>query len=104
MTVEYNGKEIELKYTFNSFLYMENFDLSELQNIENKPFKVLSVTRELLMGAINHNPNDPHSIIVANDILEKSVSEGEIITLLEVLMDELEESDFFKGLLKVDKK
>jgi len=42
MNIKVDGKEIELEYSFNSFKYMEDFNVLELQEIESKPFKVLN--------------------------------------------------------------
>jgi hypothetical protein len=93
-------KEIELKYTFNSFKYMEDFDLSSLADIENKPFKVFPVIEVLLLGALNNSPKVVVSRIEVADFVEEYAENGDIIELFQTLMKKLEESRFFKSLQK----
>lgn len=98
MNVTIGNKEYELKYTFNSFRYMEEFDVGELQMIETKPFKIIPILRILLHGAVNHNPKQKVSIDNVDAFLEEYSETGDIGDLLEELINLLEESNFFKSL------
>ena len=100
MKIMIGKKEHELKYTFNSFKYMENFDLEDINDLQRKPFKMISITEQLLIGALNH---DPKKVVMVSDIseyLESVMEEGSITDLLEELMDLLQNSSFFKNLQK----
>lgn len=90
--------QLDLKFTFNSFRYMEELDLMELQTLEQTPFKILGVTETLLRGALNHNPNKKFNNNEVVEILEEVMEEGELMELLELLLEELQESSFFKNL------
>lgn len=98
MNIMYEGKEVELKFTFNSFRYMQDLDLEDLQNLETTPFKVLGITETLMRGALNHNPRNKYSTIETVEIIEEVMEDGELIELLEFLLEELQESSFFKNL------
>lgn len=98
MNITINKVKYELKYTFNSFKYMEDFDLQDISELERKPFKMIKVTEDLLTGAIYNNPD---VVIEDSDIsnyLEEKLNEGTLFKLLEDLMELLEESSFFKSL------
>ena len=41
MTIKIADVDYEVKFTFNSFKLIEDFDLSELNTLETKPFKIL---------------------------------------------------------------
>lgn len=101
MNIKVNDKEFELKFTFNSFRYMEDFNLNELNDLGEKPFKVIGVTEQLLHGALNHDKKVVYTKETASTILEEYL-EGDtsMMELVEGLMRELEESDFFKKLQK----
>jgi len=104
MVITFKGKEVELKYTFNSFRYMEEFDINDLSILDRKPFKLIGVLEELLMGALNNSPNTVYN---KEDILvyiEEEMENGGISELLTGLVDQLEKSNFFKNLQKSDKK
>lgn len=98
MNVEFKGKELELKYTFNSFRYMEDFDLSELEELETKPFKMIKVSQSLLSGALNYDPKRFYDDNKVLEILENEVENGDIMQLLENLVELLQNSSFFKNL------
>lgn len=98
MKIELEGKELELKYTFNSFRYMEELDLMELQTLEQTPFKIVGVTETLMRGALNHNPNKRYDNKEVVAIIEQVMDDGELMELLEFLLEELQESSFFKNL------
>jgi len=106
MVITFKGKEVELKYTFNSFRYMEEFDINDLGELDRKPFKLIGVVEHLLTGALNYSPN---SIYKQVDILayieeEMEKEDGDIAGLLTGLVELLEKSNFFKNLQKSDKK
>lgn len=98
MNITINGKEKELVFTFNSFKYMQDLDLSVLQEAESKPFKIVPFLETLLLGALNSNPKDKYTIDNVSMYLEDYIVEGDVTVLLEDLMKELEESNFFKSL------
>jgi len=96
--IDFNGRKFEPKFTFNSFKYMGDFDLSVLGEIENKPFKMIEIATMLLMGALNHNPKVKVSSDLVDAILENAMVEGTLGELIPQLIDELNNSDFFKKL------
>lgn len=100
MILKLTDKELEVKFTFNSFKYMEEFDISKLDGIEHKPFKVIAVTKELLVGGLNYSPAKVFNEVDADAILEEVIENGSVGELLELLLDELQESNFFKSLQK----
>lgn len=98
MILNIKNKEVEVKFTFNSFKYMQDFDITELQNIEQKPFKMIGVTESLLLGALNNNPKVKFSLIEIDTFIEEYIVENSLSELLEELMKKLQESNFFKSL------
>ena len=104
MLIAINGVEKELRFTFNSFRYMEDFDLGEITDLEKKPFKILTITEQLLMGALNCDPRDKFSPMDVVEYLEHVLEEESITETLEQLMELLEKSSFFKNLQKPTKK
>lgn len=100
MEIEFGKKKVELKFTFNSFKYMENFDLRELAEIEMKPFKIISIAEQLLLGASNNNKSVKVSPLEVEKYIEKALDDETITDLVTFLIDELQESSFFKLLQK----
>lgn len=100
MILEHKDKEYELKYTYNSFRYMQDLDLGELEVIESKPFRIIGFTEELLMGAINNDPKKKVGVALVSNIVETRMDEGKLMELMENLIKLLEESSFFKNLQK----
>ena len=98
MNIKIKGKDVELKYTFNSFNNMEDFDINELTEIESKPFKMVRITETLLMGAVNNNPKIKFTHDDVVDFLEEYVIENSISKLIEELINLLQDSNFFKSL------
>ena len=98
--VKIGEKEIKLKFTFNSFKYMEDFDLNDVSMLEEKPFKIVSVMETLLMGALNNSPKVEVSVEEVQDYLEAFIVDGDLTELLKELIDLLQESNFFKSLQK----
>lgn len=97
-----NGKSVELKFTFNSFKYMADFDLAELdpEVLQGKPFKLAEITEQLMYGAVNSKPSTYISPDEVNEFLEGYVAENSLAELLDDLMGKLEKSNFFKSLQK----
>ena len=89
-----------LKFTFNSFKYMEDFDLNEINKLEEKPFKIVGILETLLMGALNNNPKVVVSEEDVQNYLEKYMEDGDLAELLQTLIDLLQDSNFFKSLQK----
>lgn len=100
MNIKIKNKEVELKFSFNSFKYMEEFDIVGLSDIEKKPFKIISMVEILLLGALNHNPKIKISKEEISTFLEDYIIENPINVLMEELMVKLQESNFFKSLQK----
>ena len=98
MNIKVDGKEIELEYSFNSFKYMEDFNVLELQEIESKPFKVLKIVSQLLFGAMNHNPKAFYSFEQVDAVVEQISMDGMLTDSITELVALLEASDFFKAL------
>ena len=81
---------------------MEDFELSQLEELETKPFKMVSLSTMLLLGALNHNPKvvfEEEDVQVA---LEKFIEKGSLSELLETLFNLLQDSSFFKSLQKTE--
>ena len=100
MIITINDREKDLKFTFNSFRYLGDFDLSVLSEIDKKPFKIIQITKELLYGAVNYDPKDYISETSVDEYLEASMVDGDIVEMLTSLMELLDDSDFFKQLQK----
>lgn len=98
MKFKIKDKDVELKYTFNSFRYMQDFDLVELEMIERKPFLAINVVSKLLLGATNWTPNDKHSLDEVYTALESYMETESLSVLIDFLVEELQDSDFFKSL------
>lgn len=104
MIITIKGKECELGFTFNSFKYMQEFDIKALDEIESKPFKVVPMLEMLLIGGVNHNPKVKFNMTDVELFLEDFMLEGSLPELLELLMGLLQESNFFKALQKKTEK
>lgn len=100
MLVKVKDKDKELKYTFNSFKHMQNFDISSFAELDRFPFKIISLASEMLFGALNHDRHDFVPYIVAEEIVESKIEDGTIDELIEHMSTLLEESNFFKSLQK----
>lgn len=100
MLINIKNKEVELKFTFNSFKYMGDFDLSALGEMEVKPFKIIPLAETLLLGAVNNNPKLRFSEFDVAEFLEEYVNGNSLPELLEELITLLQESNFFKSLQK----
>lgn len=104
MEIKYKDELLEVKYTFNSFKFMEELDFSELANLERTPFKIIGILETLLMGGLNHDRKVRITIDTVSDIIEDTMDNGDISELLGDLMVELEKSSFFKNLQKTQVK
>jgi len=99
MIIEVGKKEYQLKFTFNSFKFMKTLNIEELGELETHPFMVFDIAEQLLLGALNNSKDKVFSQKEVGKILEAYVGENKsVITLVEGLMNELEESSFFKSL------
>lgn len=98
MELTINGKKYNLAYTFNSFKYMGDFDVNDINDIKNKPFKIASVLSILFNGALNYDRKKFFSMEKSDELLEKYINEenGDMGKLLETLVDMLQETSFFK--------
>lgn len=101
MIYKIKDKEVKLEFTFNSFEYMEDLDVNDMQTLDSKPFKMFGICEKLLMGAINNDPDVVYTRKEVQESLVKNVKEGLVIPkFVGELMELLEESDFFKSLQK----
>lgn len=98
LVIKIRNEEVELKFTFNSFKYMREFDMGAIQNIENKPFELIPVLETLLLGAVNSSPKVKFSLLDVEAFLEEYIEEHSVSVLLNDLMELLQESSFFKSL------
>lgn len=96
--IKINEKDYEVGFTFNSFKHMEDLDISDLAEIDTKPFKVIKITEQLLKGALNHNPKVVFKEQAIDSIVEECATSGEIALVMGVLLELLQDSDFFKSL------
>ena len=92
--------ETELKFTFNSFKYMQEFSGDSFADLKNHPFKIISLTSMLLLGALNNNPATVYSEEFANSYIETYCETNNISMLFADLSELLQESSFFKSLQK----
>lgn len=97
-TINVGTRTVELKYSFNSFKYMQDLDLSVMSELDKKPFQIITLSEILLTGAMNHNPKDLYGPMVVQSVLEDLLEKGELMNLIEDLMELLEASSFFKSL------
>lgn len=104
MEIKVRNEQVELKYTFNSFKFMREFDMSVIGNVENKPFEIIPVLETLLLGALNSNSKKKYTATDVENFLEEFIEEGSIVELLNGLMDLLQESSFFKSLQREESK
>ena len=100
MKIKIGEVDVELRYTFNSFKYMREFDINEMNDIQNKPFKLFAVLSELFYGAVNHNPSVVVSKEESDTMLQEYVSSKDckIGEFINKLFEMLTENDFFKQL------
>lgn len=102
MELTIGGKKYELKYTFHSFKYMEELDMSAMQEMDKKPFKLVGVLSIMLCGALNHDrKKKTYNIEDCEELIAKYVDEdGSLMELFTNLTGLLESSGFFKSLQK----
>ena len=100
MKIKIGEVDVELRYTFNSFKYMREFDINEINDIQNKPFKLFAVLSELFYGAVNHNTSIVVSKEESDTMLQEYVSSKDcnIGEFINKLFEMLTENDFFKQL------
>lgn len=100
MNITIGKKKYTLAYTFNSFKYMEDFDLSKLQEMQSKPFMSLNVLSDLFYGALNYDRKNFVSRDETDELLEKYLEQedADFVKLIEDLINMLTETAFFKNL------
>jgi hypothetical protein len=104
MNIKVKDKDYELKFSYNSFLHLGDFDMSGLEEIQHKPFMLITVTRQLLIGALNFDPKKIVTVEEIDEIMETMLEETNISDLFTDLVKLLEDSSFFKSLQKKPKK
>lgn len=100
MVVKIREKDIEIKYTFNSYRHMSDLNVAQMEEIGQKPFLMIDIIKQLLLGALN---NEPCFTVTEDEIMEyieSVLKEGDIMELFNELVEKLEDSDFFKQLQK----
>ncbi len=104
MNINIKGKEHEIKFSFNSFKYMEDLNLNELQTIDETPFRLATIVETLLLGGLNSNPKKPVTLSDIDEFLEDYINtDGSLVDLIEGIMTILQESSFFKSLQRAEK-
>ena len=98
MEIVMNGTTREVKFTYNSFKYLEEFSFKEIGELEDKPFKLIAIVRQLLIGGLNHDPKILVRPIEVDKYVEEITEDGTIAEMLEPIIKELENSGFFKAL------
>lgn len=98
LVIKVRNEEAELKFTFNSFKYMKEFDMGAIENVEKKPFEIIPILELLILGALNNSPKKKYTETDVANFLEEFIEEGSIVELLNQLMELLQESSFFKSL------
>ena len=100
MKIKIGDVDVELKYTFNSFKYMREFEISDMNNLDKKPFKIFNALSELFYGAVNHNPSVVVSKEESDTMLQDYLSSDDcnIGEFSNKLVEMLLENDFFKQL------
>lgn len=98
MKIKIKNKDVELKFVYNSFRYMEDLDVTELETMNQFPFKIPRICEMLLLGASNCDPDNPVTPEEVRWYMEGVLKEGTLVELVTMLTELLEESDFFKQL------
>ena len=100
MIIKYKDNDIQLKYTFNSFKYMEDVNLGDMETLEQTPFRLIGILQGLLLGALNSDPKVYYSPNQVDEILENLIEDEDnnLADTLKGLVELLEESSFFKSL------
>ena len=102
--INIKGKDLEIKFTYNSMKYMQEFDITSFAEVEHKPFKAIALIRELLFAGLNHDPKVVIGEITIDEYIESSIEEGKFQELMEEVINKLNESDFFQSLQKTKPK
>jgi hypothetical protein len=99
-TVIIKNREYDLKFTFNSFKYMKELNLKDIEDFETNPLKIACMLEMMLLGAVNSNPNKVVKESELQEYLEEYFTEetSDVTVLFEELMTLLQESSFFKSL------
>ena len=98
MNINYKDKEIELKFTYNSFRYMEDLDINRLEQMDSNIFSMIGVSRDLLIGAINKEPSEKYTYADVDAILEPLTDSGEIVDFFREIFELLSNSGFLSRL------
>ena len=98
MEIKIKGRTQELKFTFNSFKYMEDMNFGEMEDFEKYPIKFAGMVKNLLLGAVNNNPRNLYSESDVMMFLEDYCEENDLGKFAEELFSLLSESSFFKSL------
>lgn len=102
MEVKVRDSVEQIKFTYNSFKYMKDFNIRSLEEISEKPFMMIQLCGQILLGGINHDRNKVYSLTDVDDIIERSVSNGTFTKMFTELVNVLTECDFFKSLQQMD--
>lgn len=106
MEINYKGKDVEIKFNYQSFKHMGDIDFGELEDLDRKPFKMFQVTAQLLYGALKSSKKRNVTMDDIDKILEDYTESDDksVPELFSELMKELENSGFFKSLQKLQEK
>lgn len=91
------GKEnYKLDFTFNSFKFIEDLDLST--DFSKTPFKFFSTLSDLFYGAINCKRDKYIEREKSDELLEKYIETVDPVDLFNDLVELISENHFFKKL------
>lgn len=102
MEVKIKNKVVEVKFTYLSFKNMSDLSISDMTELEEYPFKIITTAEKLLYGGLNHSSKFKVTRDQVSQFLEHLIEDEEqsLPDFLGDLMAELEKSGFFKHLQK----
>lgn len=100
--INIDGIDYILKFTFNSAKYLDEFEVS--QDFEKYPMKVFKMLSNLFYGAMNWANDKKYTHEECDMLLEKYLESDDSnpSDFLTSLFELLQESNFFKKLLKTE--
>lgn len=95
MKVSIGNKEYTLTYSFASFNYMEDVDISEIS--DRTPFKSVRVLKDMFYGAMNFDEDIVVDRKTSDKLCEQYVKDVGIAEAIRALLEELMATGFFKS-------
>lgn len=97
-----NNTDYILKFTFNSVKLLDNFEANT--DLEKYPMRLFTMLSELFYAGMNWANDVKYTHDETDKILEMYLEENEPVKLLTDLMELMNNSNFFKKLLKTEEK